>query len=769
MNDGGIALRKLLMLIGLSALLLSGALSVQAQIPGVSGGTQPAETAALPENPTPEQVREMVSRLSDEQVRALLLQRLDAVAASGSGNAESGSLIDFLGRAASDVAESVTDAVERLPTLGRSQSRAFARFAEERGAGGVFRFFALLAVGVGAGLTAAWLANRIAGRWRDRIQAATGREGLKETVRILGLRLLMDMAGLLVFALVSRTVLGILMTDVDREIARLFVTSLIVLPMGMSAVVSFLIAPRRPELRLVNTDDETARFLHRRQIIFALIVGFQYLIIEFNRVHGVPVGETRIGFWLNLWVLSYVAWASWRARRGLRMMMRGGDEELGPIERRVADNFPYMVIALCALTWLLVEILTGQGMFELVADGQAYVTLFILIMCPTLDTMVRGLVRHLTPPMKGEGVVAEEAFAATRRSYVRIGRAITFAIVIILIAQIWQIDFRNLASAGFGARAAASIVQVLVVLGVGFVVYEVVTLWINRKLANEQTALGIDLNSEEVGAEGGGAGGSRLSTVLPLLRWTSQAAIVTITLLLALGNLGLDITPLLAGAGIVGLAIGFGAQKLVADIVSGIFFLIDDAFRTGEYVEIESTVGTVEKISIRSLQLRHHRGSIHTIPFGAVPKITNYSRDWVIMKLKFTVPFETDLKKVKNIFKQIGKELSQIPEFEGDLIQTFKSQGVLEVDDVGIVVRGKFMAKPGTQFTIRKFIYDRVQKLFDENGVQFARREVRVRVNGGSDDETVPQLTEEQKRQIAAAASDQAGSDGSASGGSGAA
>jgi moderate conductance mechanosensitive channel len=768
-NDGGIALRKLLMLIGLSALLLSGALSVQAQIPGVSGGTQPAETAALPENPTPEQVREMVSRLSDEQVRALLLQRLDAVAASGSGNAESGSLIDFLGRAASDVAESVTDAVERLPTLGRSQSRAFARFAEERGAGGVFRFFALLAFGVGAGLAAAWLANRIAGRWRDRIQAATGREGLKEIVRILGLRLLMDMAGLLVFALVSRTVLGILMTDVDREIARLFVTSLIVLPMGMSAVVSFLIAPRRPELRLVNTDDETARFLHRRQIIFALIVGFQYLIIEFNRVHGVPVGETRIGFWLNLWVLSYVAWASWRARRGLRMMMRGGDEELGPIERRVADNFPYMVIALCALTWLLVEILTGQGMFELVADGQAYVTLFILIMCPTLDTMVRGLVRHLTPPMKGEGVVAEEAFAATRRSYVRIGRAITFAIVIILIAQIWQIDFRNLASAGFGARAAASIVQVLVVLGVGFVVYEVVTLWINRKLANEQTALGIDLNSEEVGAEGGGAGGSRLSTVLPLLRWTSQAAIVTITLLLALGNLGLDITPLLAGAGIVGLAIGFGAQKLVADIVSGIFFLIDDAFRTGEYVEIESTVGTVEKISIRSLQLRHHRGSIHTIPFGAVPKITNYSRDWVIMKLKFTVPFETDLKKVKNIFKQIGKELSQIPEFEGDLIQTFKSQGVLEVDDVGIVVRGKFMAKPGTQFTIRKFIYDRVQKLFDENGVQFARREVRVRVNGGSDDETVPQLTEEQKRQIAAAASDQAGSDGSASGGSGAA
>ncbi|MEL6794938.1 MAG: mechanosensitive ion channel domain-containing protein, partial [Pseudomonadota bacterium] len=86
-----------------------------------------------------------------------------------------------------------------------------------------------------------------------------------------------------------------------------------------------------------------------------------------------------------------------------------------------------------------------------------------------------------------------------------------------------------------------------------------------------------------------------------------KVAIAVIFGLIALGNIGIDITPLLAGAGIVGLAVGFGAQKLVADVVSGIFFLVDDAFRTGEYVEVEGTVGTVEKISIRSMQLRHHK------------------------------------------------------------------------------------------------------------------------------------------------------------------
>ena len=103
-------------------------------------------------------------------------------------------------------------------------------------------------------------------------------------------------------------------------------------------------------------------------------------------------------------------------------------------------------------------------------------------------------------------------------------------------------------------------------------------------------------------------------------------------------------------------------------------------------------MGTVEKISIRSMQLRHHKGPIHTIPYGEIPKLTNYSRDWVIKKLWFTVPFETDPNKVKKIFMKIGQEMMQIPEFADDLLQPFKSQGVFDFDDVGMIIRGKFMA-----------------------------------------------------------------------------
>ncbi|SEF49920.1 Mechanosensitive ion channel [Jhaorihella thermophila] len=149
------------------------------------------------------------------------------------------------------------------------------------------------------------------------------------------------------------------------------------------------------------------------------------------------------------------------------------------------------------------------------------------------------------------------------------------------------------------------------------------------------------------------------------------------------------------------------------------------------------------------MQLRHHRGPVHTIPYGEIQKLTNYSRDWVIMKLKFTVPFDTDPNKVKKIFKKIGAEMMQDPLYKDDFIEPFKSQGVFDIDDVGMVIRGKFMAKPGTQFTIRKEIYNRVKKAFAENGIEFARREVRVAIPGLDQAE---HLSEQEKEAIAAAA-----------------
>lgn len=169
----------------------------------------------------------------------------------------------------------------------------------------------------------------------------------------------------------------------------------------------------------------------------------------------------------------------------------------------------------------------------------------------------------------------------------------------------------------------------------------------------------------------------------------------------------------------------------------------------GEYGEIDGRMGTVEKISIRSMQLRPHRGPVHTIPYGEVPKLTNFSRDWVIMKLRFTVNFNTDPNKVKKVFKKIGADMMEDPLYREDFLQPFKSQGVFDFDDVGMVIRGKFMTKPGKQFMIRKELYNRIQAEFAANGIEFARREVRVAL---PDKKTAADLSKEEIAALASAA-----------------
>ncbi len=191
-------------------------------------------------------------------------------------------------------------------------------------------------------------------------------------------------------------------------------------------------------------------------------------------------------------------------------------------------------------------------------------------------------------------------------------------------------------------RVSGALFDIVIMVLLAFAVWIVAKVAVERHIGSQpDPAAGMS------DGEGGGAGATRVQTVLPLIRKFISITLIVIVVIFSLSSLGLDVGPLLAGAGMIGIAIGFGAQALVRDVVSGVFFLLDDAFRMGEYVEIDNIRGTVEKISVRSLQLRHHNGPVHTIPFGEIQYLTNYSRDWAIMKFEISLPFETDLDKVR--------------------------------------------------------------------------------------------------------------------------
>ncbi len=175
---------------------------------------------------------------------------------------------------------------------------------------------------------------------------------------------------------------------------------------------------------------------------------------------------------------------------------------------------------------------------------------------------------------------------------------------------------------------------------------------------------------------------------------------------------------------------------------------MDDAFRKGEYIDIGDVKGTVEKISVRSFQLRHHLGALNTIPFGEIKVLTNYSRDWVIMKLPLRVTYDTDVEKVRKLIKKLGQELLSDPVIGDNFIQPLKSQGVIEMQDSAMIIRVKFMTKPGDQWLVRKKVYQDIRELFAREGIKFAHREVTVRLADGKEAED---LTPKQREAVTGA------------------
>ena len=296
-----------------------------------------------------------------------------------------------------------------------------------------------------------------------------------------------------------------------------------------------------------------------------------------------------------------------------------------------------------------------------------------------------------------------------------------FGAGIYALLHIWDFDY--LVDEGGALDPVQDVIDICLI---GYLLYHATRIWIDTRIEEE---VGDDAEPAP-GDEGGGASAaSRLATLLPLFRNFLLFTISISAMVMVLLKMGINVAPLFAGAGVVGIAIGFGAQTLIRDILSGMFYLFDDAFRKGEYIDIGTVKGTVEKISIRSFQLRHHLGALHTIPFGEITHLTNYSRDWVMVKLPIRVTYDTDIEKVRKLIKKLGAELSEHPIEGPKFLQPLKSQGIYKMEDSAMIMRVKFMTRPGDQWTTRKLVYSRLRELFAEHGIKFAHREVTVRLS----------------------------------------
>jgi small-conductance mechanosensitive channel len=676
-----------------------------------TGGGDPAAIIERPQSPA--MARDLVARLSDQEVRALLLEQLDAARAEPpAGSMNLGGMVQGLEVRTDLIRQhlvALAGAVDELPGV---LPTAVERLRDGRPPS----FFFWLTFGFVLMLAVGWAAERLFKRAtgsarRAVLEAAPA--GLGAKLGLLLARLGLDLLGLVVF--LGAAVATFLVFYQGHEMTRTTVMTYVAVT-GIVRLVSlltrFLLAPDAPELRLDLMSDRDARFLHRATVFNAGIAAFGFFTCSLILMLG--IGGAVHGLVLHLvslvLTISLVA-TIWQARDGIRNNLLEGIPA-GRARRLFADAWPFMVTVFIIGFFLLIKMIdfSGGGVSYLAGFG----TLLTVIFLPPIDAMIE----RAASGGRIEGDDGGQVQAVVLRA-VRIGLGVA---ALLFVAHIWDVDLHDMAAGGSGGRFADALIDTGLVMLVAYVLWETTRIAIDRRIAAERPA-----EAAEMGVEGGG-GGSRLATLLPLLKRAIQITIGVMVVMLILSALGVNIGPLLAGAGVVGIAVGFGAQTLVRDIVSGIFFLVDDAFRVGEYVDVGAAKGTVEKISIRSFQLRHHRGALNTVPFGEIQTLTNYSRDWVVMKLEFRLPFDTDIALVKKLFKQIGRDLQEHPEIGADFIAPFKSQGVFSVDDSALIIRAKFTAKPGRQFLIKREAYSAVQKAFAENGIEFARKQVMVQI-----------------------------------------
>jgi small-conductance mechanosensitive channel len=574
-----------------------------------------------------------------------------------------------------------------------------------------------------------WLYWRAVARVRQDLRALVARGGegwLRSTFALL----LLEVVGIALFA--AGYILAFLAIWQGNEARRQLIASIFVgiLVVRLTRVFAkAILGPESAGERILPVTQNGAQHLYaateRTAIVGVALVIPAYLI-------GLWSGDQHVRM-LLMAVASgvfsiYAGWQVWRTRQHVvAAFVSSGDDgkPAGWPMRALAAAWAPLVIAYLAGVYLYATALALAG--APIGIGRAVAALFgVMVGVPVLDRLVGYFLksrRTVDSPAAVKGLQG----TVVRRA----ARIVLFVGAILIVFS--SLGLASLATERLGTRLIRLTLDIGLVVLIAYVLRELAVAWINRRLAGE-TPPG---SSPATHAEAAKA--SRLKTILPLVQRALQVAILTIATLMILSALGVNVGPLLAGAGVIGLAVGFGSQTLVKDLISGLFFLLDDAFRVGEYIEIGGFAGEVERINVRSLSLRTPAGAIHTVPFGGINAVANYSRDWAIVKLEFRVTYDTDMTKVKKIFRKIGEDLAADPELGPTFLQPFKFQGVKAMEETGILLRGKFMALPGTQFQARKVIFERVQKAFAENGIEFAQRRVQVNLPPGAeaDKETV--------------------------------
>lgn len=544
---------------------------------------------------------------------------------------------------------------------------------------------------------------------RRRLSLARVWQSLIRLPFVLG-RLVLEVLPVVVFVGVATALLG---TEIGNQSTTRLVILAVVNAYAFSRVLICVVRALAGPFGLIRVRAETAAYIEiwARRIVAVGVSGICFanvaLLLGLHRA-GYAAVLRLVMLVVHLFIVVIIL----QCRRQVAEAIRAPADRTGVTSRirnRVASLWHVLAIALDLALWAVWALNIRNGYSLLL---QYFVGTVAVLLVTRLVTMVvlslidRGF--RISPEL----LQRFPGLESRANRYLPLLRKIVVAVIALIgfvaLLEVWGVD----AIVWFyGGQIGSRLISALLTIGIAALaaaaIWEVANAFMDRQVTT-------------LSRDGHFARAARLRTFQPMLRTALFCLIVAVVGLTALSEIGVNVAPLLAGAGIVGIAIGFGSQKLVQDLITGLFLLIENTVQVGDTVTVSGLSGVVENVSIRTMRLRAGDGSVHVVPFSAVTTITNASRGAGNASVSVNVSYKEDTDRAGQILKDIVAEMRREPEYRGIIRGDLELWGVDKVDGAMVTIVGQIRCTDGGRWSVQREFNRRMKRRFQDNGIEIA-------------------------------------------------
>ena len=548
------------------------------------------------------------------------------------------------------------------------------------------------------------------------------------------LRMLLRCIPLAVFIGVASLLMSILSDDgtpQDRALDSIIDTY--VLSRVIVIVSGFFLQPDAPRLRLLQMGSKWAAFTQRWVLIIVSVVGAGSALAEIAVALGLnEAAHTALMKVVALTGHVMISLLILQCRRPVAARIRvrcAASPSLAVFGNALADSWAMISVFVVMALWFVWALDVRNGYHTLVHLGG--ISIAVLVGARVVSIVIFGALARMFDSQDGQtndSLVHQHAYR-----YYPLLRHVVSSVVgvvtVLVLFQVWGANVQVLFESGtIGHRLASALVTIAVAACVALFVWEAANVTVERRLHQWTTA-------------GDLVRAARLRTLLPMLRSLLFVVIALVVMLTMLSELGVNIGPLLAGASIFGVALGFGSQKLVQDFITGIFLLMENAMQVGDWVTLAGVSGTVEYLSIRTVRLRGGDGSLYTVPFSSVSTVNNTNRGLGNAAVKVSIIYGQDVSLAIATLKEIGASLREDPQFKDGILSDFAYWGIDSVDGSAVTMSGQIQCRDSGRWGVQREFNRRVAQLFQERGIQIANPQRTVFVRG--DGQMPPEAADE--------------------------